>query len=154
VKVRNSRLAPIRTRNWRLWIDLDGVVHQAKGPLYIPDRAVFYERDLIPGLVEDVAPRTEYPTVRLDEVSLHQAVQPGEPLTGWLWFTLGGLSTGDVRDYAAFMIEAVDENGHSHVIRRDSGMEWPVTVGVLDYTYPGDAYTLRFMAGKKPPEFL
>jgi hypothetical protein len=154
VSVANSHPAPVRVRNWRLWIDLDGVVQQAKGPLYIPDQTVFYVTDPIPGLIAEQVARTEYPTPRLDELGLHQAIQPETPLTGWLWFALPGAHSEYVRDCAAFTLEIVDEFGNAHVIRRSNGLQWPDNVGVLDSGYPGDAYTLRWMDGKKPHGFI
>jgi len=154
VSVANIHPAAVRVRNWRLWIDLDGVVHQAKGPLYIPDKSVFYITDPIPGLVEEQVARTEYPTARLDELGLHQAIQPGTPLIGWLWFALPGAHSEFARDCAAFTLEVVDELGNAHVIRRCNGLQWPDNVGVLDSGYPGDAYNLRWMDGRKPHGFI
>jgi hypothetical protein len=154
VSVTNAHPAPVRVRNWRLWIDLDGVVQQAKGPLYIPDKTVFYMTDDIPGMVEDQVARTEYPTARLDVLGLHQAIQAEAPLVGWLWFALPGAYSECVRDTAAFTLEIVDELGNTHVIRRGNGLEWPDNVGVLDAEYPGDAYNLRWMDGKKPHGFI
>jgi hypothetical protein len=154
VSVSNIHPAPVRVRNWRLWLDVDGVVYQTKGPLYIPDKTVFYITDPIPGLIDEQVARTEYPTARLDEMGLHQAIQPHTPLIGWLWFALPGATSECVRDCAMFTLEVVDELGNAHVIRRSNGLVWPKDVGVLDSGYPGDAYNLRWMDGKKPHGFI
>ncbi len=153
VSITNSRPAPTRIRNWKLWLDLDGIVHKGRGPLFIPDKTVFYAKDPIPGLVNDEVANTEYPTARLDELALHQAVHPNAPLAGWLWFSVKGVAAESLRDSATFVLEALDEHGSAHVIRRNNGLMWSDAFGVLDSAYPGDAYNLRWMNGNKPSGF-
>jgi len=61
-----------------------------------------------------------------------------------LWFSVQNVDAEYLRDSATFVLEALDENGSAHVIRRNNGLVWSDDFGVLDSTYQ---VTLTISAG-------